>query len=326
MSTLKLGSLFSGYGGLDLAVHEAFGDVETAWVSDIEPGPCKVLAHRFPDAPNLGDITKVDWSQVEPVDIIAGGSPCQDLSMAGRRAGMKPGTRSGLWENMREAIAQLQPTHVVWENVRGALNAEAKSASTMEHGSGLVGTSERDKPALRALGRLLGDLTDLGYDAGWETVRASDIGAPHQRERVFLLAQRAEAPADPNRLGYERRVRTTRSVPREKHEIETSVLAPILDVSRYEGRERSTATRIWVDIMGYIPQHLVESTDGLYPLPSRYFYEWMMGLPEGWITDVPGVTNGEAVRMCGNGVVPAQGSLALNILLERFNNENRYGH
>lgn len=74
--SLRLGSLFSGYGGLDLAVHQVFGDVETVWVSDIEPGPRKVLAHRFPGVPNLGDITAVDWSQVEPVDIIAGGSPC----------------------------------------------------------------------------------------------------------------------------------------------------------------------------------------------------------------------------------------------------------
>jgi DNA (cytosine-5)-methyltransferase 1 len=96
-------------------------------VSDIDKGACKILAHRFPGVPNLGDITTVDWSQVEPVDVLTGGSPCQDLSHAGKRAGMTEGTRSNLWVAMREAIAQLRPGLVVWENVRGAYSAEADS-------------------------------------------------------------------------------------------------------------------------------------------------------------------------------------------------------
>ena len=73
MKNLRIGSLFSGYGGLDLALREVFPDSETAWVCDVEPGPCKILAQRFPGVPNLGDITTVDWETVEPVDIIAGG-------------------------------------------------------------------------------------------------------------------------------------------------------------------------------------------------------------------------------------------------------------
>ena len=162
--TLKLGSLFSGYGGLDMAVHEAFGDVETRWVSDIEPGPCKILAHRYPDVPNLGDITTVDWADVEPVDIIAGGSPCQDISAAGKRAGMRPGTRSGLWESMREAIAIIKPAFVVWENVLGALSAGANSDSELEFDKGPLGGGT-DGHSLRAIGRVLGDLSTLGYDA-----------------------------------------------------------------------------------------------------------------------------------------------------------------
>ena len=103
---LTHGSLFAGMGGLDLAIADVFG-AETAWVSDVDPGANAILAHRYPDAPNLGDITKVDWATVEPVHIISGGSPCQDLSMAGRRAGMTDGTRSNLWVSMREAIAVL---------------------------------------------------------------------------------------------------------------------------------------------------------------------------------------------------------------------------
>lgn len=89
-----VGSLFTGYGGLDMGVMIALdSSARIAWTSDVEPGPCKLAAVRWPDTPNLGDITRVDWDAVEPVDIICGGSPCQDISVAGKRAGMAPGTR-----------------------------------------------------------------------------------------------------------------------------------------------------------------------------------------------------------------------------------------
>lgn len=185
MTSYTIGSLFSGYGGLTMGVQQALGPGRVAWVSDIEPGPVKILAHHHPNTPNLGDITRVDWMQVEPVDVIEGGSPCQDLSLAGLRAGMKPGTRSGLWESMLHAITTIRPRLVVWENVLGALSANA--FSLMEPGQGRVGDGP-DVPVLRALGRVLGDLAQIGYDAQWETVRASDVGACHQRARVFVVA------------------------------------------------------------------------------------------------------------------------------------------
>lgn len=184
--TPTVGALFAGYAGLELGIAQVIPGVRTAWVADIEPGPCAILAHRFPDAPNLGDVTAVDWASVPPVDIIAGGSPCQDLSLAGARAGMGHGTRSGLWASMVDAIETIKPRLVVWENVRGALSARADSAGEMESCAGCVG--DDDTPSLRALGRLLGDLADVGYDAAWCGVRASDVGAPHQRFRVFLIA------------------------------------------------------------------------------------------------------------------------------------------
>ena len=182
---MRIGSLFSGYGGLDLGIQLALGEMETAWVSDIEPGPRAILGRRFPTAPNLGDITQINWGEVEPVDIITGGSPCQDLSLAGRRAGMRPGTRSGLWGSMLTAIATIRPRLVVWENVRGALSANA--FSLMESREGRVG-DRPDGPSLRALGRVLGDLASIGYDAQWCGIRASDVGAPHGRYRVFVVA------------------------------------------------------------------------------------------------------------------------------------------
>jgi DNA (cytosine-5)-methyltransferase 1 len=181
---VKHGSLFSGYAGLDLAVNAVFGS-ETAWVSDVDPGACKILAHRLPDVPNLGDITTVDWSQVEPVEVMSGGFPCQDLSHAGKRAGMKPGTRSGLWSHMAYAISQLRPRYVVAENVRGLLSGEAHSDVELCPWCMGDGTGE---PPLRALGAVLGDLAELRYDARWVGLRAADVGAPHGRFRVFVVA------------------------------------------------------------------------------------------------------------------------------------------
>lgn len=184
MSAYKIGSLFSGYGGLDLGVQMALDSGELAWVSDIEPGPKAILKHNHPTVENLGDVTQVDWTHVEPVDVIAGGSPCQDLSVAGVRAGMKPGTRSGLWESMFNAVKTIRPHLVVWENVLGALSANA--FSLMEQREGRLGVGA-DRPVLRALGRVLGDLASIGYDAQWASLRASDVGACHRRARVFVV-------------------------------------------------------------------------------------------------------------------------------------------
>ena len=181
---MKLGSLFSGYGGLDLAVMNVTG-AELVWHCEWDDAPSKILEKRFPGVPNYKDVSKVDWTQVEPVDILTGGFPCQDLSLAGKRAGMADGTRSGLWSEFHKAITILQPKLVVIENVRGLLSAKADNG--MEY-------SEEDlaafngRPAIRALGAVLGDLADIGYDAKWTGVRASDAGAPHQRFRIFIIA------------------------------------------------------------------------------------------------------------------------------------------
>ncbi len=121
---LRVGSLFSNYGGLDLAVEEGF-DARTAWFSEINEPVARVFAHHRPDVPNLGEITTIDWSTVTLVDILCGGFPCQDVSAVGKMAGLAPGTRSGLWAHMATAIEALRPAWVVIENVRGLLSAPA---------------------------------------------------------------------------------------------------------------------------------------------------------------------------------------------------------
>jgi len=189
---MRIGSLFSGAGGLDLAVEKVFGG-RTVWHCEIDPAASKVLAHHWPGVPNLGSVTDVDWSTVEPVDVLCGGFPCQDLSCAGKRAGLADGTRSGLWSEFARAVDILRPGWVVIENVRGILSAKAHR--TVEFSEAGVGDGSGG-PVLRALGAVLGDLADLGYDAQWTTVAASSVGAPHRRERVFILATPADAACD----------------------------------------------------------------------------------------------------------------------------------
>jgi DNA (cytosine-5)-methyltransferase 1 len=168
-----LGSLCTGYGGLDLGVLAALGGGRIAWCADPDPHVQQILAARMPDVPNLGDLRAINWAAVEPVDVLVAGFPCQDISAAGRRVGIEKGERSGLWTDIVAGIRVLRPALLIVENV---------AALRWRNGG---------------LHRVLGDLAEAGYDALWRSVRASDIGAPHRRERVFLLAwPRAPYTAD----------------------------------------------------------------------------------------------------------------------------------
>jgi len=159
---LRIGSLCTGYGGLDLAV-TAVLDAELAWCAETDRHAAAVLAARWPAVPNLGDITAIDWAAVPAVDLITAGWPCQDISLAGAGAGLK-GTRSGLWHHITRCLAQLRPPIAYLENV-AALRT-------------------------RGLARVVAELAGLGYDAQWATVRASSAGAAHARARLFILAVR----------------------------------------------------------------------------------------------------------------------------------------
>jgi len=204
MSRLRIGSLCTGYGGLDMAVQAVFGGT-VAWHCQYEPPDkdgredthqyaAQILARHWPEIPNHGDLTNLDFARVEPVDILTAGFPCQDVSLAGRRAGLAEGTRSGLWRHVARAVEELRPRLVVIENVRGLLSAPADG--DVEPCTWCLGDADGEPP-LRALGAVLADLARLGFDAEWACVRASEVGACHQRERVFLLAW----PADPEGAG-----------------------------------------------------------------------------------------------------------------------------
>lgn len=125
---MKLGSLFDGSGGFPLAA--TMCGIIPVWASEVEPYPIAVTRSRFPNMKHLGDVSKVNGAEIEPVDIITFGSPCQDLSVAGKRAGIKDGTRSGLFleairitKEMRESTGGMYPTFALWENVPGAFSS-----------------------------------------------------------------------------------------------------------------------------------------------------------------------------------------------------------
>ena len=302
---MKIGSLFSGYGGLDRAVQSVFPQAQIAWHCEFDKAPSAILNHHYPDVPNLHDVTQVDWEQVEPVDIITGGSPCQDLSTAGKRAGMTEGTRSNLWVNMREAIATIQPRLVVWENVQGALSAAAYSSSDMEPGQGLLGGGDGH---LRALGRVLGDLTALGYDARWTTIRASDIGAPHHRARVFLIAY----PADTGCVGLQ--------AARWGGGYGAQVAGAVGGEGTLPGDggiygRYEPVVRRWEQATGTTAPNPTELNANGKPRLNVEFASWMMGLPRGWVTGVPGLSRAHQLKAIGNGVVPQQAAAALASML-----------
>lgn len=301
--TIKLGEICAGYGGLGLGLG-LLADVDTRWVADVDAGPSRILARHWPDAPNLGDITRIDWATIEPVDVIAGGTPCQDLSNAGHRAGMRPGTRSGIWESMAHAIKEIAPNVVVWENVSGARSAAAYSR--LEPGPGRLGGGA-DRPVLRALGRVVGDLAGLGYDAAWESLRASDVGAPHRRERVFVLAWRPDA-ADTLRILRDR----PRGARGRRHEPTDSRRTP----DRSPWLEYAPAIHRWEEVTGREAPLPTETGQRGGDVLSPRFVEWMMGLPAGHVTDTPGLSRSQALKALGNGVVPQQAAHAVSHLAE----------
>jgi DNA (cytosine-5)-methyltransferase 1 len=162
--SLRVGSLFSGIGGLDLGLERA--GMTTIWQSEIGPFACRVLARHWPHVPNLGDVTTIDWSTVERPDLICGGFPCQDISSAhtvgpNSRSGLE-GPKSGLWRQFSRCVAALRPRWVLVENVASGWT--------------------RWVPGVR------GSLDSLGYASVPVEVSARAFGAPHLRRRILVVA------------------------------------------------------------------------------------------------------------------------------------------
>lgn len=438
----RIGSLFSGYAGLDMGVQAVLGG-DVAWHSENDPAACKVLAHHWPEVPNLGDITAVDWTAVEPVDVLTGGFPCTDVSTAGRRAGLMPGTRSGLWSHMRRAISVLQPRLVLIENVRGLLSAQAhRDVEPETNGLG----DGNAQPVLRAIGAVLGDLSQVGYDAVWCGLRAADVGAPHGRYRVFIVA--TDTTSDRRNQGWPEHARliggpdvalsgdtppgrggvgassSEARSPEELQDLRSSVIAasiretfggshrvppskPLLtDVREHQdngdnwhaslacqetpetgmrvlrcdgglartprgsgpdeqrscqprdsvlvlppenalargsaaapclreegagdcgctawGKYQAAISR-WEMVLGRQAPAPTQLSRRGTPRLSVSAVEWLMGLPDGHVTDVPGLTRNDQLRLLGNGVVPQQAGTAVTWLYDQIRHEQMDG-
>jgi len=164
MRKLRVLDLFSGIGGFSLGL-ERTGGFETAAFCEIEEFPRKVLAKHWPDVPIYDDVRALNADRLAAdgiaVDVIAGGFPCQDISVAGRQLGLD-GARSGLWAEIARLVGELRPRYVLLENV-----------------SNLLGLG---------FGRVLGDLASLGYDAEWDCIPASYLGAWHRRDRIWVVS------------------------------------------------------------------------------------------------------------------------------------------
>jgi DNA (cytosine-5)-methyltransferase 1 len=186
----RLLDLFSGIGGFSLGL-ERSGGFKTVAFCEIEPFPRRVLKKHWPDVPIYEDVRTLTAERLAAdgisVDAICGGFPCQDLSVAGKRAGID-GERSGLWSEYARLIGEVRPRVVIVENVAGLLSGPSEQPGQW-------------------FGRVLGDLASLGYDAEWRVISASDVGAPHRRERVWLVAypDRERALQSKGLVSYQRR-------------------------------------------------------------------------------------------------------------------------
>jgi DNA (cytosine-5)-methyltransferase 1 len=376
---VRIGSLFSGYGGLDMAVSSVLGG-EVAWHVEYDKAPSRILAHHYPTVPNYGDVTAVDFTTIEPVDVLTGGYPCQPFSHAGLRKGTNDDRH--LWPHVLRAIREMGPRLAILENVRGHISL----------GFDVV----------------LADLADLGWSARWGVVRASDAGAPHQRARLFIVAypdrgRRKQRDQGERRLpvldaggsglaAHSRRKRHGRgqdsgmvgrlgaaaevvgrqaSPPRavlgdrgyedaadasngeqQEHPRHDgidgewtavgrgSVLAAwaggggvdlVGSLARPHAADRGTATSDlavnwgdygpaiarWERVIGRQAPAPTEPGRTGNPRLAPRFVEWMMGLPDGHVTDPAiGISRNDQLKALGNGVVPQQAALALDVLLK----------
>ncbi len=289
---MKIGSLCTGYGGLDMAV-EAYFEADMVWCAEIDKYASQLITARF-NKPNLGDIKQIDWDTVEPIDILTAGYPCQPFSTAGQRKGTDD--QRHIWPYIIKAISILRPRIVVLENVRGHLSLGFKD--------------------------VLKDLAENGYDARWQVVRASDVGAPHQRARLFIIAypkggwSRIESSrisqSNPGPCCNSEFIANTDSdACAESRRADTELRATSngLQQRQDKGQARRKYRSSCEMQQQEVPNTLVDGK-----LNAR-FVEYMMGLPVGWVTDLD-LSRFQQLKMLGNGVVPQQAHYALQLLCD----------
>ena len=269
---------------------EAFFDAEMVWCAEVDKYASQLIKERF-NKPNHGDIKTINWDEVEPIDVLTAGYPCQPFSHAGDRKGVND--ERHLWPYIKEAISSLRPGIVVLENVRGHLSL--------------------------GFDQVLLDLTEIGYDARWQIVRASDVGAPHQRARLFIIAyptgKRCGDQLRSKKANWVEQSIITNSnsnAREESRRTNRGLSEPSIGL-RY-GQNKGQARHEYRFSRPMDEQNVPNTLDTVGRL-NPIFVEYMMGLPVGWVTDLE-LSRTQQLKMLGNGVVPQQAYYALQLLLD----------
>jgi len=337
---MRVVSLASGVGGIELGLAQATSErVDVVAVADPDPDASKVLAHRYPTVPNLGDITACDFNALDAhVDVITAGYPCQPFSHAGKRLAEKDPRH--IWPSIFTAIRTLQPGYVVLENVIGHVKL--------------------------GLNQVVNDLESAGYDVAWQVFAASDTGMPHRRKRVFVLARMPHlahpflAPSAPtpavlsetdellptptpftlhnreNPDEWQKRWVDVKERTGTRHGLPLSVAlrslhegAPIRQQDKSGPRGTIDPYQIalthWQGVFGQpLPLPLVT------PNPKRAgdtlvnpaVAEWVMSFPGGFVSKVPDITIKNQLKLLGNAVAPHQARHAITTLAARSQSLN----
>ena len=281
---LTVGSICSGIGGWDLGLERA--GMVTRWQVELDPWCRRVLARHFPHAERYEDAHAVDYTEVGYVDVIAAGYPCQPFSVAGLRRGSDD--PRNVWPAVARAVRDIRPRFVCLENVAGHLSM--------------------------GFGSVLGDLASLGYDARWEVLPAAAFGAPHLRERVWIIAALAHA-ADSDSAGRKKQHPTTqlnrqrqlgRSADARSPADSDSVRCHRLSqCDSKEARGVGFQRRHNPDRLGMDDNH---RRDDAGPMPFRADSAWLVGPSQPWVRRVDdGVSRGldrRRLKALGNALVP----------------------
>lgn len=286
MNTLKVLDLFSGIGGFSLGLERA-GGFETVAFCEIDKAAQKVLKKHWPNVPIFEDVSTLKGEQLGTIDVICGGFPCQDISLAGKGAGLE-GARSGLWFEFHRLIKEIKPSWVIAENV-AALRS-------------------------RGLDQVLRSLAEIGYDAEWHCIPASAVGAKHTRDRIWIIAYPSEQRC--NEWGGDRE---------ERHVLRDQLWDASQGESEREGRECWSGSAGETDSTGLLANTNHKGLQGakllgVNPKELGCGEEWSPGaapeccaLPNwgGWAIEpnVGRVANGvsgrvDRLKQLGNAVVP----------------------
>ena len=271
---------FSGYGGFALGVKKAMSSTLIGF-SENDEYALKVLKYHWPEVTNYGDISKIDWSTVPDFDLLTGGSPCQDLSIAGKRAGLG-GARSGLFYEFVRTLKEKKPAYFIWENVKGALSSQGGWD----------------------FAAVLNEMAEAGYSLWWQVLNAKDFGVPQNRERVFVVGFR-DRPAP--EVFFEREDDSGDRAPAEEKEPTSLCLT-----TRSERHDPTAQTLIANALtcrqnppsstQRRSHENYIESGLGIRRFTPTES-ERLFGLPDGWTSAGGTISDAQRYKMCGNGVV-----------------------